>query len=99
MKQARYCNRGTVELAELKPGQFVWFRPYGSKRWVKVQVERHVDIRSCNKLKTDTDSVEVDVISEKQVTTASQHFSHYKATKEQSHSSPPTEPLIWVHQT
>ena len=47
-KQAHYYNQGATELAQLKPGQIVCFHPPGSKTWVKVQVDKQVDIRSCN---------------------------------------------------
>ena len=39
-KQARYYNRGATELAELKPGQIVRFRPPGSTTRVKAQVDK-----------------------------------------------------------
>ena len=43
-KQTRYYIRGATELAELKPGQIVRFRPPGSRTWVKAQVDKQADI-------------------------------------------------------
>jgi transposase InsO family protein len=51
-KQAHYYNRGAVELAELKPGQIVKFRPPGSNKWVSARVDRQIDIR-CYNIRTE----------------------------------------------
>ena len=44
--QAKYYNRGTHELIELKPGQQVMFKAPKSDKWVKAKVNNQVDIRS-----------------------------------------------------
>ena len=44
--QAKYYNRGTHELIELKPGQQVMFKAPKSDKWVKARVNNQVDIRS-----------------------------------------------------
>ena len=44
--QAKYYNRGTHELIELKPGQQVMFKAPRSNKWVKATVNNQVDIRS-----------------------------------------------------
>ena len=44
--QAKYYNRGTHELVELKPGQEVMFKAPRSDKWVKAKVNNQVDVRS-----------------------------------------------------
>ena len=67
-KQTRYYNRGATELAELKSGQIVRFRPPGSRTWVKAQVNKQADIDlTVFAPKMDANTEEIDGQSEKQM--------------------------------